>query len=305
MEPSAYVDAVRTESEALILAVGAGAMDVPVPTCEPWEVRDLAIHVGGFCGFWSHVLCEATGRPKPPFPDPPEGEHTRRVAGRPLLSTWSVEFQATPPETSVWTWFDADHSAAFVMRRSAHEIAIHRLRRPGRARDHHARPARARCRRHRRDPRRAGHRPAPHGDRHRSDHGPPIDRPRARMGGDHRRRPNRGGAAHPGRSHRSSGATSWSTGACLRPRAHPLPPPHAGHRSTCTGTTGSSTHGTASSRSDRVGAPAPLPGGRRRSAVQPFSRSAVRACGVLPARRASRTWWPSCATPRRSSRRRT
>jgi uncharacterized protein (TIGR03083 family) len=125
MEPSEFVDAVRSESESLIVAVGAGAMDVPVPTCEPWEVRDLATHVGGFCGFWSHVLSEATGRPKPPFPDPPEAEQ---------LAEWLAdrcvdlvgELEATPPDTQVWTWFEADHSAAFVMRRSAHELAVHR-----------------------------------------------------------------------------------------------------------------------------------------------------------------------------------
>jgi uncharacterized protein (TIGR03083 family) len=125
MEPSDYVDAVRTESQALLVAVGAGAMDVPVPTCEPWEVRDLAAHVGGFCGFWSHVLAEATGRPKPPFPDPPEGEHLTEWLGDRCVDLVG-EFQATPPDTQVWTWFAPDHSAAFVMRRSAHEIAIHR-----------------------------------------------------------------------------------------------------------------------------------------------------------------------------------
>ncbi len=126
MEPSAFIDSVRAESEALIFAVGSGAMDVPVPTCEPWEVRDLATHVGGFCGFWSHVLAEATGRPKTPFPEPPDGD---------ALAEWLADrcvdlvgaFEATPPQTNVWTWFEADHTAAFVMRRSAHEIAIHRF----------------------------------------------------------------------------------------------------------------------------------------------------------------------------------
>lgn len=126
MEPSAFIDAVRTESEALIFAVGEGAMDVPVPTCEPWEVSDLATHVGGFCGFWSHVLCEATGRPKTPFPDPPQGDKLAEWLADRCVDVVG-EFEATPPQTNVWTWFDADHTAAFVMRRSAHEIAIHRF----------------------------------------------------------------------------------------------------------------------------------------------------------------------------------
>ncbi len=35
--------------------------------------------------------------------------------------------EATPASTPVWTWFDADHSAAFVARRCAHELAVHRF----------------------------------------------------------------------------------------------------------------------------------------------------------------------------------
>ena len=36
------------------------------------------------------------------------------------------ELDATPPDTEVWTWFDADHTAGFVSRRCAHELAVHR-----------------------------------------------------------------------------------------------------------------------------------------------------------------------------------
>jgi uncharacterized protein (TIGR03083 family) len=126
MDPAALVEAVRTESRALIAAVSAGAMDVPVPTCEGWEVRDLAVHVGGFCGFWSHDLSEGAGRPKSPYPDPPaDGELAGWMADR--CVDLAEQLERTPPETPVWTWFDADGSAAFVARRSAHELAIHRF----------------------------------------------------------------------------------------------------------------------------------------------------------------------------------
>jgi len=126
MEAAEFVDAVRTESEALVFALGAGAMDVPVPTCAGWEVRDLAVHVGEICGFWSHDLCEGTGRPKTPFPDPPGDEEMPGwVADR--CADLVGELEVTPPATEVWTWFDADHTAGFVMRRCAHELAIHRF----------------------------------------------------------------------------------------------------------------------------------------------------------------------------------
>ncbi len=126
MEPTAVLDAVRTEAQALIFAAGAGSMDVPLPTCEGWTMRDLAVHVGEFCGFWSHVLAEGTGRPKSPFPDPPvDRDLADWLANRCADVVMSLEI--TPPDTEVWTWFDADHSAAFVARRCAHELAIHRF----------------------------------------------------------------------------------------------------------------------------------------------------------------------------------
>lgn len=38
-----------------------------------------------------------------------------------------TELEATPASTAVWTWFEPDHSAGFVARRSAHELAVHRF----------------------------------------------------------------------------------------------------------------------------------------------------------------------------------
>jgi uncharacterized protein (TIGR03083 family) len=116
---------VRTESGELIYATESGAIDDVVPTCEGWEVRDLAVHVGNFCGFWAHVLSEGTGRPKMPFADPPEDDHlVPWLAG--ACAGLVTELEATPASAAVWTWSSADHTARFVARRCAHELAVHR-----------------------------------------------------------------------------------------------------------------------------------------------------------------------------------
>ena len=125
MEHLDRIEAVAHELEALDEAVAAGAIDAPVPTCSGWTVADLAAHVGEFCGFWAHVLCEGAGRPKTPYPDRPEGDALvawLATLGESLLG----ELRAVPPETEVWTWFDDDHTAGFVSRRSLHELALHR-----------------------------------------------------------------------------------------------------------------------------------------------------------------------------------
>jgi uncharacterized protein (TIGR03083 family) len=135
VRPREHIDAAERQLDGLCAAVGAGSTAVPVPTCPDWTVADLATHVAQFCGFWAHVLCEGSGRPKPSFPDPPVGE---AIAGwlaevGPMLV---AELRATPAETPVWTWYQPDQTAGFVARRAAHELTIHR---------YDAQSARGRC----------------------------------------------------------------------------------------------------------------------------------------------------------------
>jgi uncharacterized protein (TIGR03083 family) len=116
---------VGVEGQALVVALEDAAPDDLVPTCEGWKIADLAVHVGGFCGFWTHVLCEGTGRPKTPFPDPPEGDELAPWVAV-LVGHLVDELDATPAGTAVWTWFEPDRTARFVSRRCAHELAVHR-----------------------------------------------------------------------------------------------------------------------------------------------------------------------------------
>jgi uncharacterized protein (TIGR03083 family) len=122
------IEAVAGETAAVAATVRDGPLDVRVPTCPDWSLGQLIDHVGGFTGFWTHVLCEGTGRPKTPAPDMPDAadgaavaEWYEALAGHLLDELW-----ATPPDTEVWTWAPADHTAGFVARRCAHELSVHR-----------------------------------------------------------------------------------------------------------------------------------------------------------------------------------
>lgn len=126
MDYDSFVDAVRTEGAALVAVLESDPdPDTPVPTCEHWTVEDLVVHLGAFCGFWTHVLCEGTGRPRTPYPDPPAGGALFPWLGD-LHGHLVGQLQATPETTEVWTWLATDHTARFVGRRCAHELAVHR-----------------------------------------------------------------------------------------------------------------------------------------------------------------------------------
>jgi uncharacterized protein (TIGR03083 family) len=121
----AHVDAVEREVADIVASLGSGPVDAAVPTCPGWTVTDLMRHVGEFTAFWTHVLCEGTGRPKTPWPDMPEGAGIvdwYRGVGDSLLS----ELRATPPDQVVWTWVEDRQNAAFIGRRCAQELAVHR-----------------------------------------------------------------------------------------------------------------------------------------------------------------------------------
>ena len=124
-----HIAAVERAVDAFGAAVAAGPLDARVPTCPEWDVAALAHHVGGFTGFWTHVLAEGTGRDRPSYAEPPLGEGPDAVAtwwggvGSALLS----ELHATPPETKVWTWAPSNDTAAFVATRCTHELAMHAL----------------------------------------------------------------------------------------------------------------------------------------------------------------------------------
>jgi uncharacterized protein (TIGR03083 family) len=126
VDHDARIDAMAREADLLAEALAAGPRDARVPSCPEWTVDELALHVGRFTGFWAHVLCEGTGRPKPPAPDPPPGGDLGEWY-RPLAAALVEELRATPTGTEVWTWMPDDQTPAFVARRAAHELAVHRV----------------------------------------------------------------------------------------------------------------------------------------------------------------------------------
>jgi uncharacterized protein (TIGR03083 family) len=125
VEYAEHVGAVERETAAFAKALMRAEADAQVPTCPDWTLRDLATHVGQVMGFWTHLLCEGTGRPKPQFddqPGPAAGLWFLQVAGFLV-----AELKAATADTKVWTWNPKDQSAAFAARRMAHETAVHRF----------------------------------------------------------------------------------------------------------------------------------------------------------------------------------
>jgi uncharacterized protein (TIGR03083 family) len=122
MDPSRHLDALRTGSEALVLAA-AGNLASPVPSCPDWDVSDLVVHVGLV---WTWADKTVTTGERAEFGRSPED------GSEPALLEWArghaahllATLGAADPDTGCWT-FGLPRTRRFWFRRQALETALH------------------------------------------------------------------------------------------------------------------------------------------------------------------------------------
>ena len=121
---SELVAAIRREGEG-ILASGRQDLDLPVPTCGDWRMRDLLAHVAkvyrrAATAVGDHATSEVAWTPPPDdLPDPAE---YLAEALEDLVHTLADNDAASP----AWNWSGQDQTAQFWARRMTHESAVHR-----------------------------------------------------------------------------------------------------------------------------------------------------------------------------------
>ncbi len=117
----------RTESETFLRAARAMDLDAAVATCPGWTGADLVWHLTEVQHFWASIVERRLSDPElvddPVRPDPAqlavafERESARLVAA----------LGDTDPDEPMWSWSGLGGTAAWVLRRQAHEALIHRV----------------------------------------------------------------------------------------------------------------------------------------------------------------------------------
>ena len=130
MERDDLLEGLATQAGALADAAD-GSLDQPVPPCPGWTMADLVWHTGVLHEVWRQTITEhladRSQRVYPPRLFDAELLDWYRAAGRRLVDV----LRATPSEEPCWTW-TPPHNVGFVLRRMAHETAIHRWDADGR-----------------------------------------------------------------------------------------------------------------------------------------------------------------------------
>lgn len=132
---TSYVDALLHQGQLLLLAAETADLDVPVPTCPEWRLRDLLRHTGGVHRW---ATAHVAGRRTAALPENEEpavmDTWPTDAYDRDGLLAWFRDGHTTlvhalgnaDPELNCWRFLPAASGTAFWARRQAHETAIHR-----------------------------------------------------------------------------------------------------------------------------------------------------------------------------------
>jgi uncharacterized protein (TIGR03083 family) len=131
MDVADHIAALQHEG-ALLAASAAGLdLDVAIPTCPDWVLRDLLLHLGGVHRWATAHVADArtdvidVAEPIDMVEHPPSDDDVLEwfVAGHAeLIDT----LRSAPPDVQAFTFLPAPSPLAFWARRQAHETAIHR-----------------------------------------------------------------------------------------------------------------------------------------------------------------------------------
>jgi uncharacterized protein (TIGR03083 family) len=125
VEPSDHLNVFQRDGAAFADACRTAGLDAPVPSCPGWTVDELLWHLTEIHHFWGWMLAERVDTPDSYVrPDRPTGDALFDMYADGLGRLGSA-LRDTPPDTAIWTWTD-DHSVGWLVRRMAHETAIHR-----------------------------------------------------------------------------------------------------------------------------------------------------------------------------------
>ncbi|HSZ46408.1 MAG TPA: maleylpyruvate isomerase N-terminal domain-containing protein [Streptosporangiaceae bacterium] len=133
MEIAEHIRAIQRDGDLLAAAAQRAGLDAPVPSCPPWQVRDLLRHVS-YVHRWAAVfpgegrLTPVTDRASEPEVlggGPPDDELLDwfRAGHAALIET----LRSADPDVQCWTFLSAPSPLAFWARRQAHETAMHRV----------------------------------------------------------------------------------------------------------------------------------------------------------------------------------
>jgi uncharacterized protein (TIGR03083 family) len=127
MDAQQYIESIRADSAGLLDAAAAADRSTAIAACPEWRVPDLVWHIGEVQHFWGTIVRDRMqdwqGYVEPTRPDTDQGLYAFAADSAEQLV---AALSGADPATPVYTWA-AQKDVAFVIRRMAQEVAVHRV----------------------------------------------------------------------------------------------------------------------------------------------------------------------------------
>jgi hypothetical protein len=124
MEKSRYLNCFAGDYRLLRSAAISAGLDAPVPSCAGWSVADLVGHVGRV---YLHKVAVLRDHAWPqPWPPDLSAEGPAGILDRGYREV-TAEFAVHDPDEEALTFYEADQTVGFWIRRMAQETVIHRI----------------------------------------------------------------------------------------------------------------------------------------------------------------------------------
>lgn len=126
MDDNEYLGHVWEHGLGLAAAAERAGATARVPSCPDWSVDDLVWHITEVQHFWNWIVSERavdpSGYDEPKRPSDDELLAECRAGVDRLVAT----LREADPADAVWSWAPGGNSVGWVIRRQAHEAAMHR-----------------------------------------------------------------------------------------------------------------------------------------------------------------------------------
>jgi uncharacterized protein (TIGR03083 family) len=125
LDRARYLEAMDADLDTL--AAAAAELGRDVPSCPGWTVRDLVSHV---IGVYRHKIVALETDAQPPQRDDGWGaldpDDDPAAVLRATYADLRALLVARPDSAPTWSWWPAEQTVGFWVRRMAHETAVHR-----------------------------------------------------------------------------------------------------------------------------------------------------------------------------------
>jgi uncharacterized protein (TIGR03083 family) len=121
-----YLKSIETDRRALAVIAADSDLDLSIPGCPDWTLKELLAHVSGASRWMSKCVSEGLAAQQRILPPAPDGRDELLDWFHQSIDELLTVLSGTPPDELVWTPISGSLGSVWWRRKAALEVAIHR-----------------------------------------------------------------------------------------------------------------------------------------------------------------------------------